>query len=149
MSSIGRKTQHAGQTTITLTGLHAHFGKARDALLRVSTMLKAWAERAAEQLHSTTVWRLVCDHLNSSSPEFAHQIHPDSSQIMLMESGNCGFWNASNNNLNIYAWRRVWRVRICPVAQRVLILGFNYLRSVHLGTVAPHLKVFKLLLLAF
>jgi len=63
MSSIGRKTEHAGQTTITLTGLHAHFGKAREALMRVSTMLKAWTERAAEQLHSRTVWQLVCDHL--------------------------------------------------------------------------------------
>ena len=47
MSSIGRKTAHAGQTTITLTGLHAHFGKARDALMRVSTMPKTWTERAA------------------------------------------------------------------------------------------------------
>ena len=63
MSSIGRKTEHAGQTTITLTGVHAHFGKARDALMRVSAMLKAWTQRAAEQLNSTTVWRLVCDHL--------------------------------------------------------------------------------------
>jgi hypothetical protein len=63
MSSVGRKTEHAGQTTITLTGLHAHFGKARDALMRVSALLKAWADRAAEQLKSTTVWRLVCDHL--------------------------------------------------------------------------------------
>jgi hypothetical protein len=63
MSSIGRKTQHAGQTMITLTGVHAHFGKARDALLRVSAMLKVWAEHAAEQLHSTTVWSLACDHL--------------------------------------------------------------------------------------
>jgi len=26
MSSVGSKTEHAGQTTITLTGLHAHFG---------------------------------------------------------------------------------------------------------------------------
>jgi hypothetical protein len=63
MSAIGRKTEHAGQTTITLAGLHAHFGKARDVLRRVSGMLKAWTERAAEQLNSTTVWRLVCDHL--------------------------------------------------------------------------------------
>jgi hypothetical protein len=63
MSSIGRKTQHAGQTTITLTGLHAHCGKARDALMRVSALLKVWTAYAAEQLHSTTVWRLVCDHL--------------------------------------------------------------------------------------
>lgn len=63
MSSVGYKTEHAGQTTITLTGLHAHFGKARDALVRVSALLKVWADLAAEQLNPTTVWRLVCDHL--------------------------------------------------------------------------------------
>ena len=33
MSSVGRRTEHAGQTTITLTGLHAHFEKARAALM--------------------------------------------------------------------------------------------------------------------
>ena len=35
MSSVGRRTKHAGQTTITLTGLHAHFEKARAALRRL------------------------------------------------------------------------------------------------------------------
>jgi len=63
MSSIGRKTEHAGQTTITLTGLHAHFGKAKEALMRVSALLHAWAARAAEQFTNTSVWNLVCDHL--------------------------------------------------------------------------------------
>ena len=32
--------EHAGQTTITLIGLHAHFGKAKQALMRVSACLK-------------------------------------------------------------------------------------------------------------
>ncbi|MBK7234508.1 MAG: transposase [Sterolibacteriaceae bacterium] len=63
MSSVGRRTEHAGQTTITLTGLHAHFEKARAALMRVSAMLQGWLARAAEQLHPTTVWNLVCEHL--------------------------------------------------------------------------------------
>ena len=63
MSSIGRKTEHAGQTTITLTGLHAHFGKAKEALMRVSALLKLWTARAAEQLNPSTVWHLVCDHI--------------------------------------------------------------------------------------
>ena len=81
MSSIGRKTEHAGQTTITLTGLHAHFGKARDALMRVSAMLKAWTERAAEQLHSTTVWRLVCDHLKFTLAGF----HPPNPPRLLAD----------------------------------------------------------------
>ena len=40
MASVGRRTEHAGQTTITLTGLHAHFAKARAALMRTSALLK-------------------------------------------------------------------------------------------------------------
>ncbi|WP_198415375.1 hypothetical protein [Sulfuriferula plumbiphila] len=63
MSSVGRRTEHAGQTTITLTGLHAHFEKARAALMRVSALLQTWVAQAAEQLSQTTVWNLVCDHL--------------------------------------------------------------------------------------
>jgi hypothetical protein len=63
MSSVGRKTEHAGQTTITLTGLHAHFEKARAALMRVSALLQGFLAKAAEQLNPTTVWNLVCDHL--------------------------------------------------------------------------------------
>ena len=63
MSSVGRRTEHAGQTMITLTGLHAHFEKARAALMRVSALLQAWVTEAAEQFRSITVWRRVCDHL--------------------------------------------------------------------------------------
>jgi hypothetical protein len=63
MSSVGRRTEHAGQTTITLTGLHAHFGKARQVLMRLSRQLHAWGAEAAEQLNLTSVWQLCCDHL--------------------------------------------------------------------------------------
>ncbi len=63
MSSVGRRTEHAGQTTITLTGLHAHFDKARAALMRVSALLQGWVNQAAEQLNPREVWNLVCEHL--------------------------------------------------------------------------------------
>jgi hypothetical protein len=63
MSSVGRRTEHAGQTTITLTGLHADFAKARAALMRVSALLQEWVVRVTEQLKPTTVWMMVCDHL--------------------------------------------------------------------------------------
>ncbi len=63
MSSVGRRTEHAGQTTITLSGQHADFGKARAALMRVSALLQDWVVRATEQLNPTTVWSLVCDHI--------------------------------------------------------------------------------------
>jgi hypothetical protein len=63
MSSIGRATSHAGQTTISLTGLHADFDQARVALTRVSALLQGWATRTAEQLHPRFVWHRVCNHL--------------------------------------------------------------------------------------
>ena len=63
MSSVGRRTEHAGQTTITLTGQHADFGKARAALMHVSALLQGWVARAAEQFSTTTVWHLVCEHI--------------------------------------------------------------------------------------
>jgi len=63
MSSIGRKTEHAGQTTISLTGLHADFTRARIALTRVSSVLQSWARQTAEQLHPQSVWHRVGDYL--------------------------------------------------------------------------------------
>jgi hypothetical protein len=66
MSSIGRKTEHAGQTTITLTGMHAHFGKAKNALMLVSALLKGWVIRAAEQFNPKSVWTLCCEHLKQT-----------------------------------------------------------------------------------
>jgi hypothetical protein len=63
MSSVGRRTQHAGQTTITLTGMHAHFEQAQAALMRVSALLQGWVVQAAEQLNLVSIWQRVCDHL--------------------------------------------------------------------------------------
>lgn len=66
MSAVGRRTEHAGQTTITLTGLHADFAKARAVLLRVSALLQGWMAQATEQLNPQTVWHRVCDHLKQT-----------------------------------------------------------------------------------
>lgn len=63
MSSVDRRTEHVGQTTITRTGLHARFDKARATLTRVSVMLQGWLAQAAEQLNLVTVWQRVCNHL--------------------------------------------------------------------------------------
>ena len=63
LTSIGRRTEHAGQTTITITAQHAYGDKARTALLNVSALLKTWLSRAAEQFNTRTVWQLCCEHL--------------------------------------------------------------------------------------
>lgn len=88
MSAVGRRTEHAGQTTITLTGLHADFGKARAALMRVSALLQGWVGRAAEQLNPTTVWNLVCDHLKRVVAGIAGPPQP---LRIAANSVNCGF----------------------------------------------------------
>jgi hypothetical protein len=63
MSSLGRRTEHAGQTTITLSGWHAHFDKAQAIPMRLSAQLQHWANQAAEPLGASSVWQLCCDHL--------------------------------------------------------------------------------------
>lgn len=66
MSAVGRRTQHAGQTIITLTGQHALHEQARALLNRISARLHAWVQIAAEQLPGRSVWELCCDHLKQS-----------------------------------------------------------------------------------
>ncbi|MGB4912026.1 MAG: hypothetical protein WBO95_07820 [Candidatus Dechloromonas phosphoritropha] len=76
MFSVGRKTEPAGQTTITLTGLHAHFGKTREVLRRVSAQIQAWATCAVEQLNCTTPWSLVGDHFKKTFACIGPSISP-------------------------------------------------------------------------
>ena len=73
------------------SGQHAAFGKARAALMRVSTLLQGWAARAVEQLNATTVWNSFATISNASSPQSGCPKATYSSQIMRMESGNCVF----------------------------------------------------------
>lgn len=63
MSSVGRRTEHAGQITITLTGQHAYFDKARQVLMLISSQLQKWASEAAEQFKPRSVWMRCCKHL--------------------------------------------------------------------------------------
>ncbi len=76
MSSVGRRTEHAGQTTMTLTGLHAHFGKARQVLMRISTQLQTWVAEAAERLNIKSVWPLCCDHLKHTRAAIGPPLTP-------------------------------------------------------------------------
>ena len=91
MSAVGRRTEHAGQTTITLTGLHAHFGKARAALMRVSALLQGWVEQATEQLNPQIVWHRVCDHLKQTLAGIGPPQSRRLLEMMQTESANYGF----------------------------------------------------------
>jgi hypothetical protein len=88
MTSVGRRTQHAGQTTLTLTGLHAEFDKARAALMRVSALLQQWVTTAAEQFKPRSVWVLCCDHLKRTLAAIGP---PSYLALPARTPGNCGF----------------------------------------------------------
>ena len=66
LSSVGIKTEHAGQTTVKITGIHAQAEKARSALMHVSALLKGWFEQAAEQFASPSVWTLICQYIKTT-----------------------------------------------------------------------------------
>jgi hypothetical protein len=65
MAAVGCRTEHAGRP-LTLTALHAHFAQARAALTRVSALLQDGAAKAAEPLHSPTVWQQVGNYLKQT-----------------------------------------------------------------------------------
>jgi len=88
MTSVGRRTEHAGQTTLTLTGLHADFHKARAALMRVSTLLQEWVTDAAEQFKPSAVWLLCCNHLKQTLARIGP---PPSPSLLAAPAGNCVF----------------------------------------------------------
>ena len=84
MSSVGRRTEHAGQTTITLSTLHADFARARLALTRVSELLQVWAREAAEQLDPIAVWDRCCNHLKQM---LARIQDPPGARAIALEGG--------------------------------------------------------------
>jgi hypothetical protein len=91
MTSVGRKTEHAGQTTVTLTGLHAHFAPARAALTRVSALLQGWVAETAEQL-PTHLFGIV-SVITSSGFSLGRGATNASvaGKLCRMKSANCGF----------------------------------------------------------
>lgn len=91
MSSVGRRTEHASQTTITLTGLHTHFKQARTILMRGSALFQGWCVEAAEQLNPQYVWQRVCDHLKQIIIGIGPPTPLRLLGIMQTESGNYGF----------------------------------------------------------
>jgi hypothetical protein len=58
LHGVARQTQHANQSTLTITSLHAHAPKVRQALNAVSQFLHR-VRQTAEQLPQTDCWRAV------------------------------------------------------------------------------------------
>jgi hypothetical protein len=58
LHGVAQQTQHANQSTLTITSLHAHAPKVRQALNAVSQFLHR-VRQTAEQLPQTDCWRAV------------------------------------------------------------------------------------------
>jgi hypothetical protein len=88
MSSVGRRTEHAGQTTITLTGQHAYFDKARQLLTHISSSFKPGGARLRSSL---TAHRSGCAVASISSASLRlsdHRNHTACWPIMQTGWGN-------------------------------------------------------------
>ena len=58
LHGVARQTQHANQSTLTITSLHAHAPQVRQALGAVSRFLQR-VRQTAEQLSPADRWRAV------------------------------------------------------------------------------------------
>jgi hypothetical protein len=81
LHGVARQTQHANQATLTITSLHAHAPKVRQALDAVSQFLQR-VRQTAEQLSSTDRWRVVLHFIfrdwlsNSATPPDLYLLMP-------------------------------------------------------------------------
>ncbi len=64
MTAVARASEHANQTLIRITPLHAFAQQAIGRLQAVSAKLKE-CKRNAEQLPDTTPWQLICQHIRA------------------------------------------------------------------------------------
>jgi len=62
LSALAQRTEHAGQTRLTITAVHAFRESVAIALARISAGLQR-IKRLAEQLATVTPWQIVCDML--------------------------------------------------------------------------------------
>ena len=74
-------------STITLTGQHAYFDKAREVLMRVSSQLQGWFRETAEQLGSGSVWIRCCEHLKRT---LAANGPPQALRLLTCHAGGVG-----------------------------------------------------------
>ncbi len=58
LNAVGKQTTHAGQTTVTVTSMHAKAPQMRSALQGISSFL-ATIRNAAEQLTYSQKWLLI------------------------------------------------------------------------------------------
>ena len=93
MASIGQKTQHAGQTWITLTGIHARCKDAQARLTHVSAWLQCWFNQTAEQFKAEIVWQCVCDHIKQVIAGInTKKLRRSAAKGLLLAPVNCSFW---------------------------------------------------------
>ena len=58
LNAVGKQTTHSGQTTVTVTSMHAKAPQMRSALQAISSFL-ATVRKAAEQLTDPQRWLLI------------------------------------------------------------------------------------------
>jgi len=61
LNAVGRQTQHAGQTRLTITSSHSRRAQVESALTGIARFF-AWLKKTAEQLTAIERWTLILSH---------------------------------------------------------------------------------------
>jgi hypothetical protein len=73
LSAVARRSNHSGAQHLTITPQHAEADKAKSLLVGIHGLLARF-KVAAEQLKTTSVWQLLCEHLLTTVASFKPKI---------------------------------------------------------------------------
>jgi hypothetical protein len=69
IAAVARRTTHANTQQLTITPQHAKAGAAQSMLTSIHGLLARFRD-IAEQLQSTSVWQLICEHIMATVARF-------------------------------------------------------------------------------
>lgn len=69
LAAVARRTTHANAQQLTITPQHAKADAAKSMLTNIHTLLRRFHD-VAEQLRTTSVWQLICEHIMATVARF-------------------------------------------------------------------------------
>jgi Transposase DDE domain len=69
LAAVARRTTHANAQPLTITPQHAKADAAKSMLTNIHTLLRRFRD-VAEQLRTTSVWQLICEHIMATVARF-------------------------------------------------------------------------------
>lgn len=75
LAAVARRTSHSGAQHLTITSQHDRADKAQSMLVKIHALLHRF-QCTAEQLRTTSVWQLICEHILATVAHFKRAVLP-------------------------------------------------------------------------